>query len=71
MTRSVFQGFAAAAIFASCALAQNGPQPQPEPVPMPPPIVAPADKPYIGPLQLTVDLRNNVDRVEKVHEASP
>jgi predicted metalloprotease with PDZ domain len=51
------------------AVAQK--QPQPEPVPMPPPIVAPVDKPYVGPVELTVDLTNNVDRVERVHEEIP
>ncbi len=38
---------------------------------MPPPIVAPVDKPYIGPIELSVDLRNNVDRIERVHETIP
>jgi predicted metalloprotease with PDZ domain len=38
---------------------------------MPPPIVAPADKPYVGPVRLTVDISNNVDRIEKVHEDIP
>ena len=38
---------------------------------MPPPIVAPLDKPYVGPINLTVDLTNIVDRVEKVHEEIP
>lgn len=38
---------------------------------MPPSIVAPADKPYAGPIELNVDLRNNIDRVEKVHEKIP
>jgi predicted metalloprotease with PDZ domain len=59
------------ALLASCALAQTEVQPQPEPVPMPPPIAAPVDKPYVGPIALTVDLTNNVDRVEKVHEEIP
>lgn len=38
---------------------------------MPPPVVAPVDKPYVGPIQLTVDITNYVDRVEKVHEDIP
>ena len=38
---------------------------------MSPPIAAPADKPYVGPIALTVDLRNNIDRIEKVHEEIP
>jgi predicted metalloprotease with PDZ domain len=60
----------ASAVLSSCALAQN-PQPQPEPVPMPPPITAPVDKPYAGPIQLSVDISNNVDRIERVHEEMP
>ena len=54
-----------------CAWAQTKPQPQPEPVPMPPPIAEPVDKPYVGPIELSVDLTNNVDRVERVHEDIP
>ena len=38
---------------------------------MPPPIAAPVDKPYAGPIALTVDLTNIVDRVEHVHEDIP
>ncbi len=38
---------------------------------MPPPVVAPVDKPYVGPIDLTVDVRNVVDRVEHVHEEIP
>ncbi len=59
------------AVLTSCALAQTKPQPKPEPVPMPPPIVAPVDTPYVGPIALTVDLTDIVDRVEKVHEDIP
>jgi predicted metalloprotease with PDZ domain len=40
-------------------------------VPMPPAIAAPVDKPYVGPIALSVDLTNNVDRVERVHEEIP
>ena len=61
----------AAALFPTCTFAQNEAPPQPQPVPMPPPIVAPADKPYIGPIELTVDLSNIVDRIERVHEEIP
>ena len=61
----------AAALFPTCTFAQNEAQPQPQPVPMPPPIVAPADKPYIGPIKLTVDVSNIVDRIESVHEEIP
>ncbi len=56
-------------VAAPCAMAQK--QPQPQPVPLPPPIIAPADKPYVGPITLSVDLSNNVDRVERVHEEIP
>ena len=45
--------------------------PLPEPAPMPPPIVAPADKPYVGPVQLDVDMTNITDRVEHVRERIP
>jgi predicted metalloprotease with PDZ domain len=58
-------------LLASCALAQQPSQPQPEPVPMPPAIVAPVDKPYVGPIVLSVDLTNNVDHIERVHEEIP
>ena len=53
------------------ATAQNAPQPQPEPTPMPPAIVAPVDKPYAGPIQLSVDITDITDRVWKVHEEIP
>ena len=71
MISFVCRSLIGATLLTPCALAQNPLQPQPEPVPMPPPIVAPADKPYVAPLQLTVDLRNIVDRIEKVHEDVP
>lgn len=38
---------------------------------MPPPIVAPADKPYAGAIELHVDLTNTVDRVAHVRERIP
>ncbi len=63
--------FDASAFLAFFALAQTAHQPQPEPVPMPPPIVTPIDKPYIGPIHLTVDLSNNADRIAKMHEEIP
>jgi len=59
------------AAFVSTAFAQSKPQAQPQPVPMPPAVVAPIDKPYVGPIALTVDLTDIVDRVEKVHEDIP
>jgi predicted metalloprotease with PDZ domain len=59
----------AAFAFTSIAAAQK--QPQPEPVPMPPPIAAPVDKPYPGPIRLSVDITDLTDRVEKVHEDIP
>ena len=71
MMRSASPWLFSSALLASCALAQTAPQPQPQPAPMPPPIAAPADKPYPGPIQLTVDIGNIVDRVETVHEEIP
>ena len=38
---------------------------------MPPAIVAPVDKPYAGPIQLSVDITDITDRVWKVHEDVP
>ncbi len=70
MMRSACLVLFASAVFAT-ASAQKEAQPQPEPTPMPPAIVTPADKPYAGPIELTVDLSNNVDRIEKVHEDIP
>ncbi len=67
--RAPLLALAFAASLAAPLLAQK--QPQPEPVPMPPPIAAPVDKPYIGPVQLTVDATDVTDRVEKVHEEIP
>ncbi len=55
--------------FSLIATAQQ--QPQPMPAPMPPPIAAPADKPYPGTIQLSVDITDLTDRVEKVHEDIP
>ena len=55
--------------FSLIALAQS--QPQPEPAPMPSPIAAPVDKPYPGPVQLSVDITDLTDRVWKVHEEIP
>ncbi|MEO6829612.1 MAG: peptidase M61, partial [Acidobacteriaceae bacterium] len=57
--------------FAHCAWAQHGSQQQPEPTPMPLSVVGPVDKPYIGPIELRVDLSNNLGKVEKVHEEIP
>jgi predicted metalloprotease with PDZ domain len=59
------------ALLVSGALAQKEPQPQPQPVPMPPAIASPVDKPYVGPIQLSVDVTNTVDRNERVHEDIP
>lgn len=63
----------AALVFSAATLfAQNSANPpQPEPVPYPPPVPAPVDKPYVGPIQLTVDVTNVADRVEHVHERVP
>jgi len=71
MIRSVPLVLFSSALLVTSAVAQNDPQPQPQPVPMPAPIAAPVDKPYVGPIALTVDLRNNVDRIERVHEEVP
>jgi predicted metalloprotease with PDZ domain len=60
-----------ATVLASGSFAQTKSQAHPQPVPMPPAIVAPVDKPYVGPIKLTVDLTNIVDRAEKVHEDIP
>lgn len=70
MMRIPFALFTAFA-FICVASAQQTPQPQPEPAPMPAPIPAPADKPYAGPIKLSVDIANVTDRVEKVHEEIP
>ena len=43
----------------------------PQPVPLPPPIVAPADTPYPGTVDLAVDLTDNARRVVSVHEVVP
>jgi predicted metalloprotease with PDZ domain len=51
------------------ALAQS--QPQPLPTPMPPAIATPVDKPYPGLIQLSVDITDLIDHVEKVHEEIP
>lgn len=45
--------------------------PPPQPVPMPPAIAAPADQPYVGPVQLEVDASNFKDRVIHVREEIP
>jgi len=71
MMRSASLLLVASATFTCCTLAQSKPQAQPQPVPMPPPVVAPIDTPYVGPIGLTVDVTDIVDRVEKVHEEIP
>src|ERR1700751_3361348 len=53
------------------ATAQQQPQAQPQPTPLPPPISSPVDQPYPGVIQLSVDVTNTADRVEKVHEQIP
>ena len=70
MIRSVVLLSSATAILSISALAQKT-QPLPQPVPMPPSIAAPVDKPYPGTIALSVDLSNNVDRIERVHEDIP
>lgn len=71
MTRKICLALAPSLLVACGALAQQKPQPQPQPVPMPPPIPQPVDKPYVGPIQLTVNVTNTTDRVEHVHEVIP
>ena len=51
--------------------AQSKPQPLPEPDPMVPAIAEPVDKPYVGPVKLSVDLTDNVRRVVSIHEDFP
>ena len=46
-------------------------QPLPQPDPMVPAIPEPVDKPYIGPVKLSVDISNNADRIASVHEEIP
>jgi hypothetical protein len=38
---------------------------------VPPSIAAPVDKPYIGPVKLSVDLSDNTRRIANVHEDIP
>lgn len=45
--------------------------PAPQPVPLPASIAAPVDRPYVGPIQLEVNLTNVTDRVLHVHERIP
>ncbi len=61
--------FAAILTLPLAAVTQN--QPQPQPTPVPPPLAAPVDKPYPGEIQLSVDVTDITDRVEKVHEEIP
>ena len=60
-----------AAIFVAPLIALAQKQPQPQPTSMPPPIATPIEKPYAGPIQLSVDITDIGDRVEKVHEEIP
>ena len=57
--------------FATPLLAQSTIQPQPQPDPMPPSITVPVDKPYIGPVKLTVDFSDNSRRMATIHEDIP
>jgi predicted metalloprotease with PDZ domain len=58
-----------ASVTLSAQTAKNPPQPQP--VPMPPSIVAPVDKPYVGPVQVEVDITDVTGRVAHVREQIP
>ena len=62
---------AAAALLFALAPAAVLAQVQPQPVPLPPPIAAPADTPYPGTIELTVDLTDNARRIAAVHEVVP
>jgi predicted metalloprotease with PDZ domain len=64
---ALFSLIASATLFAQNA--KNPPLPQS--VPLPPAIVAPVDKPYVGPIELHVDLTNLTDRVVHVREHIP
>src|ERR1043166_2779313 len=61
--------FLIASLSLSAQTVKNPPPPQP--VPMPPPIAAPVDQPYVGPVQLDVDLTSVGDRVAHVRERIP
>jgi predicted metalloprotease with PDZ domain len=54
----------------SAVFAQENP-PLPQLVPLPPPVVAPVDRPYVGPIELNVDITNVIDKVAHVHERIP
>jgi predicted metalloprotease with PDZ domain len=75
MSRPVLQlrSLAFASLLSTATLFAQGPasQPQPQPVPMPPPIVAPVDKPFVGPIELDVNLTDQTHRVVHVHERIP
>src|SRR5204863_7566547 len=69
----VFSFIASLSISAFATLAAQtvkNPSP-PQPVPMPPPIAAPVDQPYVGPVQLEVDLTNVTHRGAHVREQIP
>jgi len=68
-SRRIVTFFAVALLALSPVYAQSSPGPQP--VPLPPPIVAPADKPYPGAVELVVDLTDNARRIASVHESIP
>jgi len=71
LSRMVRIASALLAISAFSLIAAAQQQPQPMPVPMPPTIAEPVDKPYPGAIQLSVDITDLTDRVEKVHEEIP
>lgn len=62
---------AAAFVFAFTSHVQAQASAGPEPAPLPPPVVAPADTPYPGVIDLTVNLTNTTDRVVTVNETIP
>jgi predicted metalloprotease with PDZ domain len=67
------QVLAAVSLLAVSSLFAQGVKnpPQPQPVPLPPSIATPVDKPYVGPIQLDVNLTNVTDRILHVHERIP
>src|SRR5512146_2551184 len=59
-------------IASTAALGQSAKNPPlPQPVPLSAEIVAPVDKPYVGPVQVEVDITNVTDRVAHVREQIP
>lgn len=58
-------------LFAAILLPLAAQVKQPEPAPLPPPIPTPRDQPYVGPIQITVDITDVQRRIITVHETIP